>query len=43
VYEAIQSENRQVSRLDPHDARPIEFEIETPPRRRSRWRRKGNM
>ena len=32
VYEAIQRENRQASRLEPHDARQIERPSPPPPR-----------
>ena len=38
VYEAIQRENRQASRLEPHDARQIERPSPPPPRRDPRRR-----
>ena len=40
VYEAIQRENRQASRLEPHDARQIERQ--SPPPRRDPRRRTDN-
>jgi carbon storage regulator len=33
VYEAIQRENRQASRLEPHEARQIDPRASQPPRR----------
>src|SRR5271170_657781 len=42
VYEAIQRENRQASRLEPQDARQIE-RINQPPRRDSRRTRTDDV
>jgi carbon storage regulator len=42
VYDAIQRENRQASRLEPHDARQIDRQTPPPPRRDPRRRPEGD-